>query len=175
MNKNSAFFVKAEQKSEQFEQIKAIIDRLSQNLQEHVEPALAAQTVLEAVAGALQAEAGTFWFYRRFEDGRISPMAVCGGGRLEGIYLLPGEGIAGQVVNSGEPLVISDCRQDDRWTGKVDTETGYITRTVLCVPLKTEGMAFGALQLINKAGGKPFDGQDLAFVEELARQISLIV
>ena len=42
MNKNSAFFVKAEQKSEQFEQIKAIIDRLSQNLQEHVEPALAA-------------------------------------------------------------------------------------------------------------------------------------
>ena len=102
-------------------------------------------------------------------------MAVCGGGRLEGIYLLPGEGIAGQVVNSGEPLVISDCRQDDRWTGKVDTETGYITRTVLCVPLKTEGMAFGALQLINKAGCKPFDGQDLAFVEELARQISLIV
>ena len=73
MNINSAFFVKAEQKSEQFEQIKAIIDRLSQNLQEHVEPALAAQTVLEAVAGALQAEAGTFWFYRRFEDGTSAP------------------------------------------------------------------------------------------------------
>ena len=168
MSKNTAFAAEAEQ----MDHVRTVIDSMTADMRDHPDPRLAMEAMLEAVAKAVCAEAGTLWFYHRFEDGRISPMAVYGGGELEGIYLLPGEGIAGQVVDSGEALVIPDCRQDTRWTRKVDTETGYVTRTVLCVPLKTEDMVFGAIQLINKAEGRAFDRQDLAFTQQLAQEIS---
>ena len=127
---------------------------------------------LEMVLNAIHAQTGTFWFYDRFRDGRIHPRVACDGANMAEVSLLPGEGIAGQVVDSGEALVIPDCRQDTRWTRKVDTETGYVTRTVLCVPLKTEDMVFGAIQLINKTEGRAFDRQDLAFTQQLAQEIS---
>lgn len=156
-------------------QSQTVTEQLMDSIRNHVEPQGAMAEVLKTVVHAAHAEAGTFWFYHRFEDGRIRPMAVYGGGKLDGIYLLPGEGIAGRVIDKGESLVIPDCQQDARWTKKVDTETGFVTRTVLCVPLKTAGLVFGSIQIVNKVDGSPFGQQDLLFTEQLANEISAIL
>lgn len=63
-------------------------------------------------------------------------------------------GIAGSVASSGEPLVITDAYSDDRFNKKVDLETGFTTRGILCVPIKsTKGEVLGVVQLINKVPG----------------------
>ncbi|CAE8739809.1 unnamed protein product, partial [Polarella glacialis] len=60
-------------------------------------------------------------------------------------------GIAGHVASSGEPVVIHNAYEDDRFNKEVDVKTGFKTRNILCVPLKTKkGGVMGVAQLINK-------------------------
>ncbi len=152
-----------------------IMAELCRSIRNNKEPGEAIRAALETVVKAAKAQAGTFWFYHRFEDGRIRPMAVCGEATLNDIYLLPGEGIAGQVIDKGESVMLQDCQRDERWTRKVDAETGFVTRTMICVPLKTSGLVFGCIQIINGIKGLPFDEEDLKLVEGLAETISRLL
>ncbi len=127
----------------------------------------AVKTVLEAMHG----EAGTLWFYERFKDGRIYPRVSVPGTDWKGLSLLPGEGIAGQVIESGVPVIISDCHTDSHWAGRVDAETGFMTRSMICVPLKLESLVFGCLQIVNKTDGTVFDEKDLHFAMQLAEEV----
>lgn len=127
---------------------------------------------LNIVASAVHAEAGTFWHYDRFGDGLIRPRAVYGGGEISQITLVPGEGVAGQVIESGKASIIADCQKDPRWAGRVDARTGFVTRSMICVPLLAAEQAFGCIQIINKTDGQPFDEKDLAFAQKLAAAVS---
>ena len=145
-----------------------IIDQLERTLRntKHLEGALA--SALDMVIDAVHAQTGTFWFYDRYGDGRIRPKAVYGGGNLGGISLLPGEGIAGQVIESGVATIVADCQNDPRWAGRVDAKTGFKTESMICVPLQLEGVVFGCIQLLNRTDRVLFDEKDKEFAEHLA-------
>ena len=87
--------------------------------------------------------------------------------------LKPGEGIAGWVVAHGEPLLVPDVHQDPRWYGEV--ETGFSTRSVLCVPLKIDGHVIGALQALNKKGPLGFTHHDLTLLEAFAASATVAI
>jgi hypothetical protein len=59
-------------------------------------------------------------------------------------------GIAGWVARHGESLLIPDVSQDPRFEATFDRQTGFQTRSMLCVPLVALGQVRGVLQLINK-------------------------
>lgn len=128
----------------------------------------ALSSALDNVVTAAKAEAGTFWFYEREKDGRIRPFAVYGGGDLDDFSLELGEGIAGRVIERGKEIIVEDCTSDPRWQGKVDEKTGFVTKSMIVVPLKTTEYTFGCIQIINKTSGDFYDAQDLLFVKELA-------
>ena len=134
---------------------------------ENLNAALA--TALDQVVPAMHAQTGTFWYYDRFGDGRIYPRAVYGGGNLRGISLKPGEGIAGQVIQTGKATIVADCQKDPRWAGKADAKTGFRTESMICVPLAYEGVVFGCIQILNRTDKLLFDKDDLKFGEELAQ------
>jgi putative ABC transport system ATP-binding protein len=72
-----------------------------------------------------------------------------------------GSGIAGAVAQSGEAIRIADAYSDDRFNREVDRQTGFRTRSVLCLPVKTmEGKVFAVAQLLNRKDGQPFDQED---------------
>ena len=154
---------------------KRTIDRLTKSIRSTRNLEEAMQAALDMVVNAVHAQAGTFWYYNRFQDGRITPRAVFGGGDLSGISLLPGEGVAGQVIESGKATIIADCQSDPRWAGKVDAKTGFTTRSMICVPLKLEDTVFGSIQIINKTDNMAYDEKDLEFVERLAEEISQLL
>ena len=129
-------------------------------------------SVLGIVAKAVHAVAGTLWYYDRFLDGRIHAEAVYGGGDLVDISLKPGEGIAGSVIQTGKGVLVSDCQQDPRWSGKADENTGFVTKTMICEPIKDENQCFGCIQLINRTDGNFFDEKDCAFLATLCAEIS---
>lgn len=127
---------------------------------------------LDTIVEAVHAVSGTFWFYERYRDGRIYPKSVYGGGTLGDISLLPGEGIAGGVIESGEAIIVYDCQNDPRWQGKVDNKTGFKTESMICVPLVSDGNVFGCIQIINKQRDSFFDDSDLEFTKGLAESSS---
>ena len=57
------------------------------------------------------------------------------------IRLKMGEGIAGWVAYTGESLLVPDVSQDPRFARRVDEQTQFITRSVICVPLKVRSGA----------------------------------
>lgn len=64
------------------------------------------------------------------------------------------KGLAGYVVQTGEPLNIPDAYNDPRFNPEVDKKTGYVTKTILCLPIKNNNQEIiGAFQVLNKMGG----------------------
>ena len=50
-----------------------------------------------------------------------------------------GTGIAGYVAETGETLNVADAYTDDRFNKAIDERTGYITRSILCMPICIRG------------------------------------
>ncbi|CAI9726207.1 3 3' [Octopus vulgaris] len=63
------------------------------------------------------------------------------------------KGVAGYVASTGEILNIPDAYQDSRFNRDVDQKTGYITKTILCMPIFIRGKVIGVVQMVNKLNG----------------------
>jgi CheY-like chemotaxis protein len=83
-----------------------------------------------------------------------------------------GEGIAGSVAQSGEPLLIRDLAQDPTF-GKRERNPRYRTNSLMCVPLKVNGRTVGVMNANNKVAGDAFDEYDLALFTTLSCIVSL--
>ncbi len=82
--------------------------------------------------------------------------------KLRKAALKPGQGLAGWVAQSGQPLLISDAYKDPRFDRGYDQLTGFRTRSILTVPLKIKDEVLGVLQVLNKLGQDTFDQHDLS-------------
>ena len=75
------------------------------------------------------------------------------GDKVKEIRLKMGEGIAGWVAEHGEPLLIQDVRKDLRFYKSADEKTDFITRDMICVPVRVKEKIIGVLQAINRKQG----------------------
>ena len=72
-----------------------------------------------------------------------------------------GSGIAGTVAATGTPINIPRAYEDPRFNRESDRATGYVTRSILCLPLTNySGDVVGVIQTLNKLGGEPFNAYD---------------
>ncbi len=83
--------------------------------------------------------------------------------------------IAGWVVRTGEPSAVNDVRSDARHYEKTDEETGFVTRSLMTVPMKAQDKIIGALQVLNKIGDVPFTDEDLDLLTTLAAQAAVAI
>ena len=74
---------------------------------------------------------------------------------------------AGWVFLNVKPVIIDDVKKDDRHYGKIDELSGFVTRSILGVPLLLHGRPVGVFEVFNKAGGN-FTGEDTRILESLA-------
>jgi signal transduction histidine kinase len=86
---------------------------------------------------------------------------------VRGKRLAMGQGVAGWVVQHGEPTLVPDVSKDPRWFSDFDKENDFTTCSILCVPLQAKGQTIGAFEAMNKENG-PFDQEDLRLMKSLA-------
>lgn len=91
-----------------------------------------------------------------------------GAERLRGMVLARGEGIAGSVAESGEPLLIPDVERDPRWSSRADELTRFRTRSVVCVPMVCRDEVRGVIELVNFERARRFDAIDLRLLQTFA-------
>jgi adenylate cyclase len=85
-------------------------------------------------------------------------------------------GIAGAAATSGAPVRVEDAYDDPRFNRAVDAETGFRTRSVLCLPLQDRASnVFAVTQLLNRRDGQPFDEQDTRRYAEFAASLSVLL
>ena len=116
---------------------------------------------LDIIIRCLNSEGGTIWLLDR-DSNRLYPIFNRGFVDISGITIENGQGIAGTVVQSGEARIVEDTGLDDRFTRSVDEETGVVTKSIVCVPLKNSGETIGCIEVINRLDGSAYDTEDLA-------------
>jgi transcriptional regulator with GAF, ATPase, and Fis domain len=85
--------------------------------------------------------------------------------------------IVGEVISTGKGIVVNDLDKREGFHTSVDVETGFSTRNMICVPIKsatTHGMT-GAIQVLNKRLHGSFTKEDFAQLEEVATYLSLSI
>lgn len=93
---------------------------------------------------------------------------------LSRVRMVPGQGIAGSVVQSCTPAVVNDVQSDPRYCRDLDARTEFVTRSMIAVPLTYRGNPLGVLEVINKRSGE-FDESDLALVTALGNHIAIAI
>ncbi len=86
---------------------------------------------------------------------------------VRGMRLALGQGVVGWVAQQGQPVLVPNVSEDSRFFDDFDRESGFTTRSILCVPLQTKGQTIGAIEAMNKESG-PFDEEDLKLLTSLA-------
>jgi signal transduction histidine kinase/CheY-like chemotaxis protein len=84
-----------------------------------------------------------------------------------GKRLATNQGIAGWVMQTGNPLLVTDVSQDSHFYSGFDQESGFDTQSVLCVPLQTKGRTIGIIEALNKRESS-FDQSDLRLLNSMA-------
>ena len=98
---------------------------------------------------------------------------VAQGSNVNEIRVPRGIGIAGHVALSSETVNIKDAYQDPRFNPEVDRRTGYRTKTILCMPLRSEaGEIVGVMQVLNKKDGV-FTEEDEQLLDALGSQVAI--
>ncbi len=95
---------------------------------------------------------------------------------VEKIEIPSDTGIAGFVFQTGQETVIDDAYKDPRFNKEVDKQTGYRTKNILAIPLKSKnGEIIGVFQAINKIGEDKFSNEDLDFLRHIALYTSSVI
>ena len=100
--------------------------------------------------------------YTKFAQGNLA----------QEIRIMNDSGISGAVFQSGQAIIVDDPYADARFNQRVDEQTGYQTKNIIAVPVKTvRGEIIGVLQALNKQRGR-FTKKDLTLLELITTQAS---
>jgi class 3 adenylate cyclase len=124
--------------------------------------------VAQAEAGSLlllDRETGRLRFH--VARGRVAPA-------LAQASLEIGVGIAGTVATTGKPVLVKDAYADSRFSRTFDDATGFVTHSLVTVPLVSrEKRVLGVVQVLNRKGKVEFDQEDLELLEAFAAQAAV--
>ena len=133
----------------------------------------ALSTCLETIIATLDSEAGTIWLLDKGSN-RLFPVFNHGPVDISGITIENGQGIAGSVVQSGKS-VITSSETDSHFSRSVDEESGFVTKTLICVPLKNAHEIIGCIQIINRLDDSSYDQEDLFLCEQMASLAAIAI
>ena len=148
--------------------------QITQQLRDYKVLDNALSACLETIITTLDSEAGTIWLLDKSSN-RLFPVCNHGPVDISGITIENGQGIAGSVVQSGESVITSSVGDDPRFTRSVDEESGFVTRTLICVPLKNAYETIGCIQIINRNDGGFYDQEDLILCEQMASLAAIAI
>jgi Nif-specific regulatory protein len=102
-----------------------------------------------------------FFFIRTVEDSHQPDAA-----RMRRMRFADHLGVAGWVLRRNQPVIIQDVSKDDRFFKGIDLQENFVTRNMICLPLRTPKGTIGVLYALNKLEG--------AFTEKEAKLLEVL-
>lgn len=133
-------------------------------------------SAMRFVIDIIKAEAATIWLKNK-EEHLLFPLFSIGGaaGDIKKMSLKEGEGIAGHVTETGVESIVLDCRKDSRFDKAFDQKTGFVTKSMMCVPLKNQKETIGCIQVLNKSEDELYTNEDASMLRTLASIAALAI
>ncbi len=134
------------------------------------------ETIVEAAARLFGAAAASIALVDE-KEGCIVFRVAYGAGRdqVVGMRISLDQGIAGYVVNTGQPMAISNVQQDPRFAQDTAKQTGYVPRSILAMPLIRCDRVIGVMEVLDKIAAPAFGMQDMELLALFARQAAIAI
>lgn len=97
------------------------------------------------------------------------------GRRLKRVRLSTRSGIAGWVASYCKPVIVNDVTRDQRFNKSVDEITGFVTKSIICVPLTVNHESIGVIEVLNKLDESDFSEQDLETLKLVASTAAISI
>jgi HD-GYP domain-containing protein (c-di-GMP phosphodiesterase class II) len=165
--------------------LEALIDFIS-DISTTLERTQLISLIMSYAENLLDVEASSIWLLDE-RDHQLKLLIASGDSSLamHKVNVLLGEGIIGHVVQTGERKIVNDVRSEPLFSKRVDSESGFVTRSILTVPMKApkinrgdlrgsiEESIIGGAQALNKRNGGSFSEEDVRCFETLVRQAAI--
>jgi len=96
------------------------------------------------------------------------------GAKLKKLTLPIGQGIAGWVAEHRKPEVVVDTTKDPRFAGRFDKASGFVTRSLIAVPMVFRGELVGVAEVLNKREGQ-YTQEHVTLLSSLANLASIAI
>jgi len=158
-----------QQRAQQLSTLNEITRQLTSTLE--LEPLL--KNILENAVKILNCEAASLLLVDE-QTGELVSQVTAGpvAAGLVGQRLPQGTGIAGRAVQTRAPIIENQAQRAPDWSN-TDSQSGFIARTLLAVPLQAKDRVLGVLEMINRRDGLPFVEEDQALLTAFAGQAAV--
>jgi GAF domain-containing protein len=134
------------------------------------------QTIVEAAARLFGAAASSIALVDETQQTLQFRVATGAGAEsVIGMRIPVGEGIAGYVVMTGQPLAVSSVHEDPRFARETARKTGYVPQSILAMPLLYGDRAIGVIEVLDKIDAASFGIQDMELLGIFARQAAIAI
>jgi GAF domain-containing protein len=132
--------------------------------------------IVETAAHVIGARGGALLLVSEQDEELIFEVAVgTEADELEERRMPLGQGIAGLVATSGQPIALKDAGSDPRVSSDIVQAIGYVPESILCVPLLYADRVIGVLELVDKEGAASFSGRDIDSLSLFAGQAAVAI
>ena len=153
-----------------------MVQRVNQELVSEMDLDRLLARILRSAIEAVQGQAGALLLLDRTGRELIFSVVEGGGGEaLQGQRMDRDQGLAGWVVSRNEPLIITDVQTDHRFYESIPRGVDFEVTSQICAPLIVKGEPIGVVQVLNKAAGQRFDGDDLGLLTSFAAQSAIAI
>lgn len=129
--------------------------------------------ILESAMTLVRCESSSLLLVNKEDDSLRFVVALGPKGPEAKQIIVDKNSIAGWVVTNNKPLVLNDVSADPRFNSTVQNKTGYITKTMIAIPMRVKGQCVGVIECLNKAENAAFDDDDREILELLADQAAI--
>lgn len=142
-----------------------------------LEPKDVMETVMGHIHELIPCEAWSVLMLDNNASNTLSFAVSYGPGKehLESLKVPFGEGIAGWVAKHRKPAIVDDAQRDPRFLDKIDKNTQFVTRNILCAPLVSRGRSIGVIEMINATQPGGFNSEHLELVRVLVNPAAVAI
>ncbi|MGQ9502700.1 MAG: GAF domain-containing sensor histidine kinase [Anaerolineae bacterium] len=153
-----------------------VIQRIAHSLVSDVSLDELLEEILRSAVSIVKASAGALLLLDKTTDELVFEVIEGGAGSsLKKTRMPADKGIAGWVATHGEPLIVHDVTQDERFYSRISLEFDFPAHSILCVPLIVRGNVIGVLEVLNKANNAKFMAEDRDLLTILAAQSAVAI
>ncbi|HZU86960.1 MAG TPA: GAF domain-containing protein, partial [Anaerolineaceae bacterium] len=162
----------AERRARQLSTLNEVTRQLTSNLAS--EPLL--QNILDSAVEILNCEAGSLLLVDEQTDELVFRVTVGPVAKdLQGRRMAPGAGLVGKAVKTHQPIIVNDVQSSPEWFKGTDKQTGFLTQTLLVVPMMVKDVVIGVIEVLNKKDTTPFNRDDQYLLSAFAAQAAVAI
>lgn len=150
------------------------VQTLSRQFLTCLEPEVLFQAILDEARKITGAQRGSL-MVAAHGDGELLVKAVTGINEkvVQKLRVRPGDGVAGRVFSTGEPILVKNIENDPRFGRK--NRPRHSTKSFVSLPITMDRRVIGVLNLSDKLTGDIFAEEDLRILEGIAVQATIAI